>query len=458
MGRNIEEIIKMQGEFYNTGITRKYSFRMAALERLSRGLEDYEKELQSALKADLNKSAYESYMTEIGLVKTELNYVKRHLRTWMRAHRVPTPVTLQPAKSFILSEPYGKVLIMAPWNYPVLLCMEPLIDALAAGNCVVLKPSAYAPSVSAVLKRMLAAIYPEKLVTVIEGGREANAKLLEQPFDYIFFTGGVEVGRLVLEKAALNLTPVTLELGGKSPCIVDRTADIEMAARRIAFGKLINAGQTCVAPDYIIVHKEIKDRLLSCLCREVKRMLGDCPLNNKDYPKIVNEKHFYRILKLIKQGRLICGGAYNEKTRQIEPVILDGITLDSPIMKEEIFGPVLPVLTYETPEDIRGIIVSYEKPLALYLFTENKAMEKWVLDTFSFGGGCINDTIMHLTSPYLPFGGVGHSGMGKYHGEAGFSTFSHKKSLIKKGKKIDVALRYHPYTEKKEKIIRRFLK
>lgn len=457
MSRSIEKIVKIQREFYNTGATKKYDFRIKALERLANVLEDYEEELKSALKSDLNKSSYESYMAEIGLTKTELHYVKTHLRSWMRHRRVRTPLHQFPAESFMISEPYGIVLIMAPWNYPLLLCLEPLIDAIAAGNCVVLKPSAYAPAASSALRRMLRSIFPERFVAVIEGGREANSLLLEQRFDYIFFTGGVTVGRLVLEKAAKNLTPVTLELGGKSPCIVDKTADIKLAARRIAFGKLINAGQTCVAPDYLIVHEDVKEKLLNGLCGEIQRMLGSEPLDNPEYPRIINKKHFKRILELLEGENVVYGGAYREESLKIEPSIVEGVSLHSAIMNEEIFGPALPVLTYKTNEEINRIITSFEKPLAFYLFTQDSGMEKWALETFSFGGGCINDTIVHLASPYLPFGGVGRSGMGAYHGKAGFDTFSHKKSVMKRGRKPDISLRYHPYSFAKEKIIRLFM-
>ncbi|TCL56956.1 aldehyde dehydrogenase (NAD+) [Kineothrix alysoides] len=458
MDRDITKIMKMQRTFYETGVTKQYKFRMRALERLEKALEEYEEELKLALKADLNKSSSESYMAEIGLTKSELSYVKKHLRLWMEPKKVPTPIAQFPADSFILPEPYGVVLIMAPWNYPVLLCLEPLIDAIAAGNCAVLKPSAYAPAVSAALKKMLKGIYPDKFVAVVEGGREENAELLEQRFDYIFFTGGVAVGRTVLEKAAKYLTPVTLELGGKSPCIVDKTANVEMAAKRIAFGKILNAGQTCVAPDYLLVHKDIKEELLKGICAEWEKMLGEKPLENPNYPKIINQKHFERLLHLTEGEKIITGGIYKTQTRQIAPTILDGVTPDSVVMKEEIFGPILPVLAFETKDEIKDIVLSFEKPLAFYLFTEDKDMVQWALGTFSFGGGCINDTMVHLASSHLPFGGVGFSGMGSYHGKVGFETFSHRKSVLKSGYHPDVPLRYHPYSDVKDKAIRLFLK
>lgn len=458
MNRDIKQIMKMQRMFYETGVTKQYRFRIRALERLENALQEYEEELKLALKADLNKSPSESYMAEIGLTKSELSYVKKNLHRWMGPKKVPTPIAQFPADSFILQEPYGIALIMAPWNYPVLLCLEPLIDAIAAGNCVVLKPSAYAPAVSSALKKMLKTVYPEKFVAVVEGGREENAELLEQRFDYIFFTGGVTVGKMVLEKAAKHLTPVTLELGGKSPCIVDKTANVETAAKRIAFGKILNAGQTCVAPDYLLVHKDVKEELLKGICAEWRRMLGEEPLENSDYPKIINQKHFERLLHLTEGEKIITGGINNADTRQIAPTILDGVTLNSAVMKEEIFGPILPVLTYETRDEIKEIVLSFEKPLAFYLFAEDKDMEQWALGTFSFGGGCINDTLVHLASSHLPFGGVGGSGMGSYHGKVGFETFSHRKSVLKSGYHPDVPLRYHPYSDAKDKAIRLFLK
>lgn len=457
MDKDLEQLMKCQRDFFTTGKTREYAFRMQALSRLFRALKEYERELERALKKDLNKCTYESYMSEIGLTLSELSYVKKHLKSWMRSKREAVTVSQFPAKCLVMPEPYGVVLVMAPWNYPVLLCLEPLIDAVAAGNCVVLKPSAYAPAVSEVLKKMLGSIYPQKYVAVVEGGRKANSELLEQRFDYIFFTGSVSVGRLVMEKAAQNLTPVTLELGGKSPCIVDETADIKLAARRIAFGKLINAGQTCVAPDYVVVQKKVEKQLIDCLGEEMRKMLGDA-LKNPAYPKIINQKHYDRILSLIEGETVQYGGAARPDTLQIAPSVLTGVTLASPVMKEEIFGPVLPVLTYETEEELEKIITSFGKPLALYLFSRRKERIRWVLRTFSFGGGCVNDTLIHLASPHMPFGGVGNSGMGSYHGKAGFTAFSHNKSIVCKKGSVDIPLRYQPYNGRNWKILRIMLK
>lgn len=455
--QNIKKIIDTQRLFFEKGVTKDYGFRMQALLRLEKALAEWEEDLKEALWQDLHKSASESYMTEIGMTKSEITYVKKHLAGWMRQKHIKPALGQLPARTFTLAEPYGVSLIMAPWNYPVLLCLEPLIDAIAAGNCVVLKPSAYAPAVSKVLRDMLESIYPKKFVAVIEGGREVNQELLEQRFDKIFFTGSVAVGKMVMEKAAKHLTPVTLELGGKSPCIVDETADISMAAKRIVFGKLLNAGQTCVAPDYIVAHATIKEELLEELQKEIRRALGREPLENPDFPKIINEKHLHRLRKLLEGEKIVAGGEVDERLGRISPAILDEVTLDSPVMQEEIFGPILPVLTYECPNELEGIIKHFEKPLALYLFTKNRLMEEWVLTTFSFGGGCVNDTIIHLASPHMPFGGVGASGMGSYHGKQGFETFSHRKSIVEKFSRPDIVIRYQPYEEWKDKLIRKLL-
>lgn len=457
MNTDIKKIMKAQRAFFESGVTKQYGFRMNALKRLEKALVEWEEDLKEALWQDLHKSPSESYMAEIGLVREEAAYVKRHLSYWMKPAPQRTSISQFPGRCFTLAEPYGMTLIMAPWNYPVLLCLEPLIDAIGAGNCVVLKPSAYAPKTSAVLRDMLKSIYPDKFVSVVEGGREANHELLEQRFDYIFFTGGVEVGRLVLEKAAKNLTPVTLELGGKSPCIVEESADLKQAAKSIIFGKILNSGQTCVAPDYLLVQKSIKDDLLFHLKKELEKALGKEPLQNPDYPKIINQKHFHRLLKLMEGEAIVTGGGADEQTGRIAPTILDDITLDSPIMKEEIFGPLLPILTFEHTGDLKAIIHRFEKPLAFYLFTRSRAVKQWALREFSFGGGCINDTILHLTSPFLPFGGVGFSGMGSYHGKKGFETFSHRKSIVDKRSWPDIPLRYQPYTGRKDWVIRKVL-
>lgn len=453
----IMSVIKRQRAFFDTGITKTFGFRQAALARLEGALESYEGELCDALYRDLHKSGSESRMAEIGLTRAELKFVRSHLYRWMKPKTTVTDVSQIPSRTYTVAEPYGVTLIMAPWNYPVLLCLEPLIDAIAAGNCVVLKPSAYAPIVSSVLKKLVESVFPSKYVAVIEGGREENAILLEQRFDYIFFTGSVTVGKLVLEKAAKYVTPVTLELGGKSPCIVGRTADIRIAAKRIAFGKLLNAGQTCVAPDYLVVHEDIREKFLKELAAQLSRMERGDALKNPDYPRIVNEKHFHRLCGLMEGEKVYCGGRSCEETLQIEPTILEDITVGSPIMQEEIFGPIFPVLTYSTPEQLEKIVKTFEKPLAFYLFTQNPGMKEWALRTFSFGGGCINNTIVHLSTSHMPFGGVGFSGMGGYHGKAGFETFSHRKSVVDSCNHPDIPLRYQPYADWKNRVIRLLL-
>lgn len=453
----IMSVIKRQRAFFDTGITKTFGFRQAALARLEGALESYEGELCDALYRDLHKSGSESRMAEIGLTRAELKFVRSHLYRWMKPKATVTDVSQIPSRTYTVAEPYGVTLIMAPWNYPVLLCLEPLIDAIAAGNCVVLKPSAYAPTVSSVLKKLVESVFPSKYVAVIEGGREENALLLEQRFDYIFFTGSVTVGKLVLEKAAKYVTPVTLELGGKSPCIVGRTADIRIAAKRIAFGKLLNAGQTCVAPDYLVVQEDVREKFLKELAAQLSRMERGDALKNPDYPRIVNEKHFHRLCGLMEGEKVYYGGGSCEETLQIEPTILEDITVESPIMQEEIFGPIFPVLTYSTPEQLEKIIKNFEKPLAFYLFTQNPGMKEWALRTFPFGGGCINNTIVHLSTSHMPFGGVGFSGMGGYHGKAGFETFSHRKSVVDSCNHPDIPLRYQPYADWKDRLIRRLL-
>lgn len=452
----IEKLIRQQQEYYDTGRTRSYRFRRKALEKLEQTIIQLQPEIERALKKDLNKSSFESYMAEIGMTLSELRYVKRHLKSWMREKRVPTPAAQFYGKSFIASEPYGVVLVMSPWNYPFMLCIEPLIGVLAAGNCCVLKPSNYSTEVSSVIRKIIQRAFPEKYVAVVEGGREENSRLLEQKFDYIFFTGGVTVGKLVLEKAAVHLTPVTLELGGKSPCIVEKTANLKLAAKRLVFGKFLNAGQTCVAPDYVLVQREVKEEFLRYVVFWIEKMYGKGLEQKESYPKIINEKHFKRLCSLIEQEEIIVGGTRDENTLQIAPTVLDHVKKDAPVMQEEIFGPVLPVLEFASLEEAEQFVRERSKPLALYLFTTDKRVEKRIIKNISYGGGCINDTIIHLATSRLGFGGVGGSGMGSYHGEESFRTFSHQKSIVKKANWIDIPLRYVPYTSKGEKLLRFF--
>ena len=392
-------IAERQKAFFEKNRTKAYEFRKKALLRLKRTILYYEKEIEEALYKDLGKSDFEAYMTEVGMTLSELNYAEKHLKGWMKEKRALTPLAQFPAKSFEAVEPYGTVLIIAPWNYPFMLCMEPLIGAIAAGNCCVIKPSAYAPQTSAVIKKFLSRIFTEEFVAVVEGGREENIALLEQKFDYIFFTGGVNVGKLVMEKASAHLTPVTLELGGKSPCIVDHTANIPLTARRLVFGKYLNCGQTCVAPDYVLVEKSVKEKLLTCIKEEIRRMFGEHPLENPDYGKMINQKHFDRVRGLIDPMKLVAGGQVQEETLRIAPTVLADVTAEDPVMQEEIFGPVLPVIPVKDIEEAIRFVQERPKPLALYVFTEDKRTEQRVLTETSYGGGCINDTCLLYTSP-----------------------------------------------------------
>lgn len=453
-----EKIVEMQRKFFKSGKTRSLKFRMEALRRLEKSIRVHEEAIALALKQDLGKSRCESYMTETGMVRAELGYVRRHLARWMQDRAVPTPLAQFPSRSLTIREPYGCVLVMAPWNYPFQLCMEPLIGALAAGNCCVVKPSAYAPHTSAVVRLVLEEVFPPSYVAVVEGGRAENALLLEQRFDYIFFTGGVEVGRLVMEKAAAHLTPVTLELGGKSPCIVEKSADLWLAAKRVVFGKFLNCGQTCVAPDYVLVQEEVQERFLNYVKVWIRRMFGADALANPDYPRMINRKHFRRVQGMLESGSVLTGGRCKEETLQIEPTVLTGVSWDSPVMREEIFGPVLPVLSFSNILQVRRLLQEREKPLALYLFTQNAGAERELMRGLSFGGGCVNDTIIHLATSHMGFGGVGNSGMGSYHGEKSFETFSHEKSIVKKSVRLDLPVRYQPYTRAKEALLRLFLR
>lgn len=454
----IKKIVERQRAFFMENKTKDLKFRLQALKRLEDALVENEEALSAALKEDLNKSPMEAYMTEIGMTLSELRYVRRNLAKWDRDMSVPSPLAQFHAKSFIKREPYGVALVMAPWNYPVMLSLEPLIGAIAAGNCCVLKPSAYAPATSKALARLIRDSFPPRYVAVVEGGRAENTELLEQRFDYIFFTGGVTVGKLVMEKAARNLTPVTLELGGKSPCIVDETANLKLAAKRLVFGKYLNSGQTCVAPDYLLVQEKVKDELLEHVKSWIHKMLGEKPLENPDYPKIITRKHFDRVRRLIDGQQVAEGGYGNQETLQIAPTVLDHVSWDAPVMQEEIFGPVLPVLTFSSLDEAIARVKEREKPLALYFFTTSSANEKRVLEELSFGGGCVNDTIIHLATSRMGFGGVGNSGMGSYHGKRSYETFSHEKSIVKKYNWIDMPIRYYPYNKMKERLLRVFLR
>ena len=445
---NIHEIVESQRRFFRTGATLPVSFRRKMLRRLLDAVNRREAEIGAALAADLGKSGYESFMCETGLVRGEISWMLRHVGRLARERTVSTPLAQFAARSFRRPSPYGGTLIMSPWNYPILLTLSPLADAIAAGNTAVVKPSAYAAASGALLSKMIGECFPPEYVAVVTGGREQNAALLEEKFDFVFFTGSQAVGREVLRHTAERLTPAVLELGGKSPCIVDETARLPLAARRIVFGKYLNCGQTCVAPDYILCHSSVKDRLAELLCREVRRQYGENPLRNPDYGRIVNEKHFHRLLGLIGRDKTILGGQSSPETLQIAPTILDNVAESDPVMQEEIFGPILPILTYDHFDGLYERLADKPRPLALYLFSEDRNRIREAMGRFQFGGGCVNDVVIHLATSAMDFGGVGESGMGAYHGRAGFEAFSHYKSIVDKKTWMDLPMRYQPYQKK----------
>ena len=456
--KEIQELVNSQREFFYSGSTMPVEYRILALKKLKKAIIENESKIVEALKKDLGKSNTESFMCEVGLVLSEINYMIRNVRRFAKDKKVYTSLVQFPARSYVKSVPYGVTLIISPWNYPFLLAIEPLVDALAAGNTAIIKPSEYSPATSEVIYELISNIFQSEYVSVVTGGIEESLSLLNQKFDYIFFTGSKAVGKSIMTKAAQNLTPVTLELGGKSPCIVDNTAKIQLAAKRIVFGKFLNCGQTCVAPDYILCHKSVKDELISSIKLEIEKQFGESPLDNVNYGKIINSKHFDRIVNLINKDKIIHGGKYDKQSLRIEPTVLDNVDFSDDVMKEEIFGPVLPILTYEDLDEVISIVNNREKPLALYIFSENKNNTRKITTNCLYGGGCINDVIIHLATSNMGFGGVGESGMGSYHGKVGFDTFSHKKSIVDKKTFLDLPMRYQPYNLFNEKLIRMFLK
>lgn len=455
---SIAESVNRCRTYFQTGATIAIDARINALRALEQAIIAHESEIYDALKQDLGKSATESYMCEVGLTLAELRYQLRHVRSWAARHRKRTGLANFHATSFTIAEPYGCVLIMSPWNYPFMLTMEPLVGALAAGNVCVVKPSAYSPATSAIMRKIIASCLPEEMVCVIEGGRAENTALLDQTFDYIFFTGGTVVGKLVMQKAAEHLTPVTLELGGKSPCIIAEDANLKVAAARVVFGKYLNCGQTCVAPDYILVHERVHDAFLAEVRTQITAMYGEHPLDNPDWGHIVNEKHLKRLMGLIDSAKVVCGGEVDEQTLQIAPTVMDQVSAEDAVMGEEIFGPIMPIITYASIDEAEAFIKARPKPLALYLFTRSKELEQRFLTHVPFGGGCVNDTVVHLATSEMGFGGVGASGMGSYHGKKSFDTFSHEKSILKKHLWIDMPMRYQPFSSWKDTVIRLFLR
>lgn len=455
--QEIQAILEKQRNYFATGATLPINARISALKKLQSYIKEHEQEISNALAADLGKSKFEGYMCEIGLVLGEISYMIKHTKKFARNEKKLSCPANYVASSFIKKSPYGAVLIMSPWNYPFLLTIEPLVDAISAGNTVIAKPSAYSPNTTKVIEKLINECFAPEYVAIVTGGRAENAHLLEQKFDYIFFTGSQTVGREVMRKAAEKLIPVTLELGGKSPCIVDKTANIALAAKRIVWGKFLNCGQTCVAPDYILCHESVKEKLIAELKKQIEAQFGKAPLENKSYGKIINQKHFDRVSSFIDKSKVVHGGATDAAAQRIEPTIMNNVTWEDAVMQQEIFGPVLPILAYKTEDEIFSTVNSRNKPLALYIFANDKKLAQKVLAQCSFGGGCINDTIVHLATNNMGFGGVGESGMGAYHGKIGFDTFSHKKSIVDKKTWIDVNLRYQPYSKLKEAVMRIFI-
>ena len=455
----IASLLDKQREYYKSGVTVPVNFRIEQLKKLYAAIKKYENEILQALHTDLGKSDYESFMCEIGLVLSEITYMIRHTKKFAKRKTVFTPITNFHAHCFKQPVPYGNTLIMSPWNYPFLLTVDPLADAIAAGNTAVVKPSAYSPATSAIISKIISECFDAEYIAVITGGRAENAALLEQKFDFVFFTGSQAVGKEVLRHTAEHLTPAVLELGGKSPCIVDKSANIALAAKRIVFGKFLNCGQTCVAPDYILCESSVKDKFINEVASQIKIQYGDNPLKNKDYGRIINQKHFERLCGLIDKNKVIIGGETDCGSNRIAPTVMDNVTENDAVMGEEIFGPIMPILTFDDFDKMVDNLKGKDKPLALYLFSSDKGQIKRITTELSYGGGCINDVVVHLSTSEMGFGGVGQSGMGSYHGKDGFDAFSHYKSIMDKKTWLDLPMRYQPYKNKMyEKLLHLFLK
>ena len=457
--QEIQALLEKQREYYRSGVTLPVKFRVEQLKRLYATVKKYQTEINDALQADLGKSHYEGFMCESGLVLSEISYMIKHTKKFAKRKRVKTPLAQFCSRSFKQPTPHGNTLIMSPWNYPFLLTLDPLADAIAAGNTAIVKPSAYSPATSAIVEKIIGECFPPEYVCVVTGGRAENTALLDQKFDLIFFTGSQVVGKEVLRRAAEHLTPAVLELGGKSPCIVDASANIKLAAKRIVWGKYLNCGQTCVAPDYVLCERSVKETFVKAVVAEIKKQYGDDPLQNKDYGKIINEKHFARLCSLIDGEKVVIGGNANPETCQLAPTVMDNVSYTDAVMGEEIFGPIMPILTFEDFDAVVDDLKTKDKPLALYLFSSNKAHIKRVNTELSYGGGCINDVVIHLATSEMGFGGVGESGMGSYHGKDGFDAFSHYKSIVEKKTFTDLPMRYQPYKSRfYEKLLRFFLR
>lgn len=450
---SINDIIRKQRICFQSGKTKSIEFRIEQLKTLKRAIQENTDSIVKALKKDLYKPELETYATEISIIR-EIDYALKHIKSWVKLKKVRLPLEQLPGTGYIYPEPLGVVLIIGPWNYPFQLVIAPLIGAIAAGNCVIVKPSEIAPNTSAVVSQIVQKYFDPTYIAVVEGGIDVSKQLLAEKFDHIFFTGGTAVGKIVMEAAAKHLTPVTLELGGKSPCIVDSDINLEHTARRIAWGKFINAGQTCIAPDYLLVNRQIKPQLLDSLQKVIKEFYGEDPQQSSDYARIVNQKQFSRLAELLHDGEIVIGGTTNSRDFYIAPTIIDRVSLEKPVMQEEIFGPILPIIEYSDLSEAIAIINEKPKPLALYLFSRNKDIQQRVLQETSSGGVCINDTVMQVGVSSLPFGGVGDSGIGRYHGKASFDTFSHEKSVLKKSFWLDLKWRYAPYAGKLDLIKR----
>lgn len=458
-GQEIQALLEQQRKYYKSGATIPVKFRIEQLKKLYKSIKKYQNDVKDALRTDLGKSHFEGFMCESGLVLSEISYMIRHTKRFAKRKTVYTPLTNFASHSYKQPIPYGNTLIMSPWNYPFLLAIDPLVDSIAAGNTAIVKPSAYSPATSKMIEKIITECFRPEYVAVVTGGRAENTSLLEQKFDFIFFTGSQAVGKEVLRHAAEHLTPVVLELGGKSPCIVEKSANIKLAAKRIVFGKYLNCGQTCVAPDYILCESSVKDKFISEVIKQIKKQYGDHPLENKDYGKIINEKHFRRLCGLIEKNKVVIGGETNSETNQIAPTVMENVTENDAVMGEEIFGPIMPILTFDNFDKLVEELKDKAKPLALYLFSANKKHIQRVTTELSYGGGCINDVVVHLATSEMGFGGVGESGMGAYHGKDGFDVFSHYKSVMDKKTWLDLPMRYQPYKNKLyEKLLHMFLK
>ena len=442
--QRIESIVRAQREFFLTGKTRKHDFRREQLQRLQRAMKEWARPLFDALWQDLHKSEQEATLTELSIVEGEIRNHLRHLKRWMRPERRSTPLKMMPSRSRVVSEPLGTALIISPWNYPVQLLLNPLVGAISAGCTAVLKPSPYTPNVARVIEQMITATFEEKYIAVVQGNRDVNTSLLEQRYDVIFFTGSPSLGRIVMQAAAKHLTPVVLELGGKSPCIVDKGADVKIAAQRIAWGKTLNAGRTCIAPDYLLIHHSLQQQFIEEFKLAVERLHGKDPRSSQHYVRLVNDRAWERVASYLKDGRVVAGGEHIREERYIAPTLLSDVNPSAPVMQEEIFGPVLPMITFDEREEIVRFITEREKPLAFYYFGKEEKGWKMLRRTSS-GGACINDTIMHIANEGLPFGGVGNSGMGAYHGKLSYDAFSHYRAVVVTPTWLDLPFRYMPY-------------